>query len=55
MQLLLEPFQVLQKLFAAFAGAISTSTEVFAAFAGAVTACVEAIAAFAGAIFGVFG
>ena len=51
----LELLQLLQKLFAASAGAISASAEAITASAGAVIACVEAIAASAGAVFGVFG
>ena len=52
---MLELLQLLQKLFVAFARAVSACAEVVAAFAGAVTACVEAVAASAGAFFCIFG
>ena len=52
---LLELLQLLQKLFAASAGAVSTSAEVVAASTGAVTACAEVVAGSAGIVFGVFG
>ena len=48
LQPLLGLSQLLQKLYAAFAGAVLASTK-------AVTACAKAVVAFAGAVFGVFG
>ena len=47
--------QLLQKLFAASAGAISTFAEVVAASTGAIAACAEAVAASAKAVISIFG
>ena len=55
LQLLLGLSQLLQKLSATSAGAVSASAEVVVASAGAVTACVKAVAASAGAVSCVFG
>ena len=51
---MLELLQLLQKLFAAFTGAVSASAEAVAASAGAVTTCAEAVTASAGAVFWCF-
>ncbi|XP_050280401.1 wall-associated receptor kinase-like 22 [Quercus robur] len=49
---LLELLQLLQKLFAASAGAISASAEAVASSAGVVTACAEGVAGSTGVVFG---
>ena len=51
---LLELLQLMQKLFAASAVAVSASAEAVAASTGAVIVCAEAVATSAGVVFYVF-
>ena len=52
---LLELLQLLQKLFAASAGAVSSSIKAVAASVGVVVACAKVVVASVEAVFGVFG
>ena len=54
LQFLLGLSQLLRKLFAASAGAVSASVGAILASARVVVICVEAVAVFVGVVFGVF-